>query len=706
MNKNAAFSADEDRGVNLTAALKWVNAAVTERVGQSLREPEIVILKGTWRGLTYEQMAEGSDYSTNYLMRDVAPKLWKQLSGVFDRSVGKTNFRVALEAYAAANAATDAQLSPSSLAAHESPYERLGERSGERLSERSSEIAGAWSEGEQASALAIGTAYRRGRPLGGSSAPVPMYGYEPELAQAQRWLSEAIEAGEGYSASYSRIVGIWGLRGVGKSLLAEKLVFEVGDRFDFVIWRSLQSRPTLPDLSASILLSLGLESPRAQAPAQLLATMSQRPILLVLEGIEAILQSERLAGDYQPGYQSYGEFFQLAASTRSCVLVTGLEGPADLVRESGYGQAQNIRQITLSRLSQRAAVELLQAESLTAADRWLELIDRYQGHPLALKSAARVIREIFNGRVDEFLKQTSVLFTDILRLLAPSFERLSGPEISILYWLASQEKSLSLSELQQTLPLSLRAAELISALDSLKQRSLLLVYNNAEPPTFYLPSLVKTYALYRFLDQFSESSQTATGAMGQRSAFAHTADSGSQSIINLSPSVSSPVRLSQWSLGYFDADWQSLDRLFETAARPAVRLRSAYHLRDETFIKRCKSIDFGRRAQNLSQNLAQDLDPSRSSAATESAVLLVAIHQDAESLYKICVQAQPAKDASVLPENLELKLLDTQRSVLASVVAGADDTFIQLPYFRGASAESFEIELVLAASHHSETFVI
>lgn len=93
-------------------------------------------------------------------------------------------------------------------------------------------------------------------------------------------------------------------------------------------------------------------------------------------------------------------------------------------------------------------------------------------------------------------------------------------------------------------------------------------------------------------------------------------------------------------------------------------------------------------------------------ASSATAVLLVAIHQDAESLYKICVQAQPAKDASVLPENLELKLLDTQKSVLATVVAGADDSFIQLPYFRGALAESFEIELVLAASHHSEIFVI
>ena len=65
-----------------------------------MRAPEIVILRGTLRGLTYERMAEGSEYSTNYLMRDVAPKLWKQLSSIFGCSVGKTNFRVVLDDYA------------------------------------------------------------------------------------------------------------------------------------------------------------------------------------------------------------------------------------------------------------------------------------------------------------------------------------------------------------------------------------------------------------------------------------------------------------------------------------------------------------------------------------------------------------------------------------------------------------------------------
>ena len=125
---------------------------------------------------------------------------------------------------------------------------------------------------------------------------------------------------------------------------------------------------------------------------------------------------------------------------------------------------------------------------------WPELVARCQGHPLALELALRVIQEIFNGQVDSFLEQGSVLFTDVRRRLAPSFERLSRTEVRVLYWLASQAGPMLLESLQQTLPLSL--AKLVSVLYSLKQRSLLDIDTDAQSPTFYPPSLVKAYAIH------------------------------------------------------------------------------------------------------------------------------------------------------------------------------------------------------------------
>ena len=707
--------------------------------GNKLREPERVILKGTWRGLTYEQMADGSEYSTNYLMRDVAPKLWKQLSNVFGRSVGKTNFRVVLEAHAAANSTVSSELSGLDSRAEFGLEEVMAGESMQGLAAaarggaRKGEAAGGYWPNRMANNLSVS---ERGRPsLEGqirfdfpNAVPVrfqvPGYGYEREQRRVRQWLSRQ----EGTAESAVRVVGIWGLAGVGKSMLAEQLLFEAAESFDRVVVRSLQDKPLLGELCGTILAELGfsnvLSSPPGQLVSYLLAVMARQRVLLLLEDIEAILAPQQLAGGYLPGYQNYADFFVSAAGTKGCLLVTGIEGPAGLVRQGDSvddNQEQWVQSLFLRGLDQAAARTLLQQESLSVQSAsmaaWEELIQRYQGHPLALKSAARVIREIFDGRVDEFLAQMSVLFIDVLRLLEPSFSRLSKAERDILYWLASQEQALSLAELKATLPVPMPPAELISALDSLKQRSLLVVKRYSQvapasgevppdrelaPPTFSLPGMVKAYAIYQFVGQFGSQfgSQAGMAALGTKS---H--QFLSQPAIELGRQSRSPVRLSQWFEGRFDAYWQSLESLFSAVAYPAVRLRSVYYFQDESFVKRCKSVVLSAPVSTSSKRAAKAANRN-SLAAAASAVLIVAIHQDGESLYKICVQVQPAIEETLLPEAIELRLLDAQKTVLASVAAQQADSFIQLPYFQGAVDEPFEIELVLESAVCREQFEI
>ncbi|MGB3298061.1 MAG: DUF1822 family protein [Phormidesmis sp.] len=680
--------------MDLNAALKWLNDAVINNVGQDLREPELVILRGTWRGLTYEQMATSSDYSTNYLMRDVAPKLWKQLSNVFGRSVGKTNFRVALEAYAAANHKRETQFNFTDGSSAADLLKNSALISTVSLEEeleaywhpsRSPAPGDALKKGSQRRDLKAGseTVYSG---ISVSAAAAVMVGYSHELAQLTHWVSETQASSATESASQRQptggLVGIWGLHGVGKTLLVKKLIAQVGESFDGVVSRQLTGQ-SIDELSASILSELGKVPQANQTMNQLLALMRQKPLLIVLEGTEAILQSGVLAGDYQVAHRGYREFFQSVIGSRSCVVVTGIEGPSDLVGQGENEQGENGRSLILSSLSKAAAIELLQTlwqakpHTSTPAsnlEQWPELVARCQGHPLALKAALRVIQEIFNGQIDDFLAQSSVLFTDILRRLAPSFNRLSSTEIDVLYWLAGQEIPLSLKELQQTLPL-LGSAKLVSVLYSLKQRSLLEINTQNQSPTFCLPTLVKSYAIHQFINHLSDKQSS-------------TASLTSAQIIDLNPSsASNLLQLSQWFQGQFKADWQSLAQLFASSAHPAMRLRSIYHLQDKTFIKRFKPI-------------------SLSAKTAAKGILLVAIRPEAENQYKVCVQAQPAQDASLLPARLTLSLLDAQQNVLATVIAQPDDSFIQLPYFRGAIAQPFSIELTLGDYCHTETFVI
>ena len=684
-------------------------------------------------------MADGSEYSTNYLMRDVAPKLWKQLSNVFGRSVGKTSFRVALETYTVTNAAIGSEL----LGLGDRP-ELLREESGRSpttakstLRQEDSVRGRYWPNQVAGSLPDSGLSSRReGRspdnPPDSLTTTVrarlqtPMYGYERELARVQRWLMAA-EAEDRIVC----VMGIWGLRGVGKTMLADRLIAEIGDSFDQVVRRSLQGKPLPGELCASVLAELRVSSQPAQAVSYLLAVMARKSVLLLLEDVESVLAPKQLVGNYLTGYEGYEDFFSAAMGTRGCIVVTGIEGPAGLVQQSGSSDdsscdtderqsGRQMRSLALHGLDPSAAIELLQKESLSvlpdSVAAWPELAQRYQGHPMALKAAARMIREFFGGRVDEFLTQTSVLFTDVQRLLSPSFNRLCVAELNILYWLASQDCPLSLAELKMTLPISLRSSELISALDSLKQRSLLIVQphssmpsddgqaaasqppGSSASPTFSLPALVKAYAIDQFVRQLSKCSELSIPAFASRIENSHLLEP----VISLGSHSPPPVCLNQWFEGQFDTRWQPLESLFREATCPAMRLRSVYRFRDETFVKRCKSVVLSTPTNAPTKQARK----SRNSSARTSAILLIAIHQESGNLYKICVQVQPAIDDSILPESIKLCLLDVRETVVASVAAEQADSFIQLPYFQGVMNEPFEIELTLNAARYREQFVV
>jgi len=703
--------------VELTAALKQVNALVTDRRGAGLREPEIIILKGTWQGFTYEQMAEGSEYSVNYLMRDIAPKLWRHLSSIFDRSVGKTNFRVALETFAAGS--TTGELPAVSQRIDSKSDSSLINGVAPLKSTAQTPLSPQHLEDEIATRSITDNQHRLGSIAGATSVPGMspisassiLYGYEGELALIKQWLAQGRVStstpAQGSLDGQVRLIGLWGLKGTGKSLLCETAIAQMEVPFEFVIRRSFKADCSLSDFCASILAEIGVAFRLEQAAEQLLTVLSQRQILLVFEGIEAILESRTLAGEYQRSHQNYRDFFQSAlAASRSCILITGTESPVNWVSQDGHNSA--LRSCLLTGLSESAAIVLLAGEALSPSAYWPELIARYQGHPLALKSAARVIREMFNGRVDSFLTQISAPLHDTVHLLSVSFERLSEAENNVLYWLASQEGPLSLSELQQTVPLSQDGTALISVLDSLKQRSLLTIQTDLDYPVFNLPPLVKSYVIQQLIAKFTPS-EPATSSLRIPPPFP-ASNIRNKHLLTLSSPIDQPTHLSQWVDGSFGAEWQPLSQLFEGSTGSTVRLRNTYHLRNETFIKRCKSIPLQEPTDGSKKvSVENSIDIGQSVPAGQAiaeVMMVVAIYEEAENRYEICVQVQPAKGEKRLPDAMTLKLLDNQQSVLAEVNASQGDTFLQLPYFLGKTAESFVVELQLNNIHHSEMFLV
>jgi hypothetical protein len=81
---------------NFEQAKEIADLAVFEHSGRHLNDTEMLVLKGSWEGLTYEQMSQTFFRSVSYLQTDVGHHLWKKLSSALGEPVRKPNFKEAL----------------------------------------------------------------------------------------------------------------------------------------------------------------------------------------------------------------------------------------------------------------------------------------------------------------------------------------------------------------------------------------------------------------------------------------------------------------------------------------------------------------------------------------------------------------------------------------------------------------------------------
>ena len=89
MNPNTSFT--------LKTALQTVDNIIVRHQGRHLKDIEIKIFDGAWKGQTYEEIAEITGYTHDYICKDRGCKLWKHLSIALDEEVTKTNFKAAIK---------------------------------------------------------------------------------------------------------------------------------------------------------------------------------------------------------------------------------------------------------------------------------------------------------------------------------------------------------------------------------------------------------------------------------------------------------------------------------------------------------------------------------------------------------------------------------------------------------------------------------
>lgn len=391
-------------------ALTLIDVLLQSAKQQGLNDTQSLILLQTWEGSSYQAIAEQLGYEVDYI-KQIAARLWKSIAQAVGEDVSKSNIQSVLRRYQQSH-----------------PVQAT-----RRMQD--------WGE-------AIDVSY--------------FYGRQADLQTLVTWTL----------STRCRLIGIFGLGGIGKTALSVKLAQHVQSHFECIIWRSLRQAPPLNALLNEVLPILTSSEATEGSIAILMEQLRQKRCLLVLDNVESILQGENRSGQYQPGYEAYRQLLERICDQphQSCLILTGREKPGGLaVRE---GKELPVRSLQLQGLSVAEAQQILIAKGLeTTAAQCQALTNYFGGNPLALKIAATTIRTLFGCSVQAFLEGSTV-FSSLWDLLEQQFQRLSPLQQQVMYWLAVNREGVTPAKLQSEI-VSTAWQELLEALEALHARSLI-----------------------------------------------------------------------------------------------------------------------------------------------------------------------------------------------------------------------------------------
>ncbi|NEO72929.1 NB-ARC domain-containing protein [Moorena sp. SIO3H5] len=319
-----------------------------------------------------------------------------------------------------------------------------------------------------------------------------------ELAQLQQWIV----------TDNCPLVAILGITGIGKTALSVKLVEQIKDQFEYVIWRTLNHTPSVEELLSDLIqfLSNHQENPSSTTLNNLLSRLmyylNQHRCLIVLDEVEAILDAGQSSGIYKEGYQEYRKLLECIGGKRhqSCLLLTSQEPPQEVkklvIREG------RIREFQLKGLKKEDAKALLSKDGLSKSLHGVgQLIDSYKGHPLALKIAVRTIQNCHNGKISDFLKGSLFIGDVLINMFDKQFSLLSDFDQELMNYLAMATEPVSTQYLlDQFYSYPNRASSKIkTSINNLLQRSLIEKKNQDMGEVFFtVDPVIKKYLNKRF----------------------------------------------------------------------------------------------------------------------------------------------------------------------------------------------------------------
>ncbi|MFO0171816.1 MAG: NB-ARC domain-containing protein, partial [Aphanizomenon sp.] len=210
------------------------------------------------------------------------------------------------------------------------------------------------------------------------------YGYSQELTQLQSWISQ----------DGCRLLGLFGIGGVGKTTLATQLARQIQDQFNYVFWRSVPTVPCFDSMMTDLLSLFSHHKENQLNINQIIYYLRTHRCLIILDHVDI--------DDLK-----YMQFIKIIAEThhQSCVIFTSREQHQEFIFLEYW--LLSVRSLKLSN-SLEIALFLIESQPLWGTDQEkYDLCNFCNNNPLQVKQMIVSIIHLYNGDISKFLKRNT-----------------------------------------------------------------------------------------------------------------------------------------------------------------------------------------------------------------------------------------------------------------------------------------------------------